>query len=392
MFELSQLLRQHGHEVQFFSMHHPSNVESNDAQYFVPQVDYRRTSLAYRLRTFPRTVGKTVYSFESRRKLRHLLRARKPDLAHVHLISHHMSPSILDELKSHGIPTIQTVHEYKLVCPSYHLYLHDKAQICERCLNGHYFHAVVQRCVRGSLAGSTLAAAAQYLHRGLELYEKNIDLFVSPSQFMADKLVAGGIAAEKIRLLKYWIDADAYEPQYRPGDYVIYLGRLSPEKGVETLLEAMDRLRHLRLVVVGDGPQRAQLDRIIEAKNLTNVDCVGFRDGAPLRDLIRKSAFAIVPSLWYENSPLVVYEANALGKPVVASRIGGLPEEVDDGETGYLFEPGNVDELAQRVHSLAGDPATCEKMGQAARGRVTRTCQGHYQALMALYDEAMSRP
>ena len=392
MFELSRLLQQNGHEVSFFGMQHPRNVDSEDAQYFVSRVDYRRTSAAYRLRTFPRTLGKTVYSFESRRRLRKMLRARKPDLAHVHLISHHISPSILDELKSHRIPIVHTVHEYKLVCPSYHLYLHDTAQICERCLGGNYFHAIAQRCVHGSLAGSTLAAAAQYLHRGLGIYEKNVDLFMSPSQFMADKLVSGGVVAEKIRVLKLWIDPDAYEPQYRPGGYVIYFGRLSPEKGVGTLLAAMSRLRHLRLVVVGDGPDREPIEQVIRSKRLTNVECTGFRDGTPLRELVRNAAFAVVPSLWYENSPLVVYEANALGKPVVASRIGGLPEDIEDGKTGYLFEPGNVDELAHRVQSLAADRGKCEEMGRCAHARLRRTCQGHYHALMDLYDEAMSRP
>lgn len=388
MFGLSDLLRSHGHDVDFFAMRHPRNLPSAQSSYFVSHIEYRNTTWFRKLRWLPRTIGKTVYSFESKRRLRALVRARRPDVAHVHLISHQISPSILDVLRDERIPTVQTVHEYKLVCPSYHLYLHDRHEICERCLGGRYYHAVLQRCLHGSLAGSGLAAAAQYIHRGLKLYEKNIDLFLAPSQFLADKLVEGGLPPDKIRVRPLWIDYETYEPRYEPGPYLMFFGRLSPEKGLMTLLRAMAEMPDVPLRVVGEGPERPVLGEWIRSRGLTNVTFEGFQDGARLRELIRGGALTVLPSLWYENSPLAVYESHASGKPVVASRIGGIPELVDDGATGYLVDPGDVRQLVARIRSLLSDPATCESMGRRGRDRLANMCNDHYAGLTALYDEA----
>jgi len=391
MFEVSQLLQNEGHEVIFFAMRHPENEHSPQESFFVSTIEYGDTTPVYKLKTLWRTVGKTVYSFESRRKMRALVEAERPDMAHIHVISHQISPSILDALRDAGVPTVQSMHDYKQVCPSYQLYIHHKGEICERCLSGNYYNAVLQRCIKKSIPGSILAAGAQYLHRASHIYEKNIDFFIAPSRFMRDKLVEGGVPREKIRVLAYGIDIGAYAPNYDAGDYAVYFGRLSPEKGLTTLLHAMERIPDLKLVVVGEGPHRAELERAAERRGLVNISFVGHKDGDALKDLVRNAAFSVLPPEWYENSPLSIYESHALGTPVVASRIGGIPELIEDDESGLLFTPGDAEELAERMATLFANKDKCREMGRRGREEVERLCAKHYGGLMAVYEEARTR-
>ncbi len=391
MFEVSQLLRNEGHEVAFFAMRHPENIRCAQEPFFVSNIEYHDTTPVYKLKTLSRTVGKTVYSFESRRKMRALLEAERPDVAHAHVISHQISPSVLDALREAGVPTVQSMHDYKQVCPSYQLYIHHKGEICERCLKGSYYNAVLQRCIKKSLPGSILAAGAQYFHRASHVYEKNIDFFIAPSRFMGDKLVEGGVPREKIRVLAYGIDISAYAPGYDAGDYAVYFGRLSPEKGLTTLLHAMERIPEFKLVVVGEGPQRAELEKAAEQTGLGNVSFVGYKDGDALKDLVRYAAFSVLPPEWYENSPLSIYESHALGTPVVASRIGGIPELVEDGESGLLFTPGDAEELSEKMAALFASEDKCREMGRRGREEAERLCAEHYGGLMAIYEEARTR-
>ena len=388
MFEVSAHFRERGHESIFFAMQHPRNRSCAQERYFVSQIEYRDTSLFYKVRTTPKTVAKTVYSIESRRKMEALLQAERPDLAHVHLISHQISPSILPVLKRFGIPVVQTVHEYKRVCPSAQLYIHHKGEICERCLGGNYLHAIAQRCVKGSLAGSTLAAAAQYVHRWSGLYDNQIDRYIAPSRFMARKLAEGGVDASSVRVLPYVLNLDGYAPRHAPGDYALFFGRVSPEKGIDTLLHAMKSLPSLPLRIVGEGPARPALEEIARKNALTQVEFCGYRDGDELKELIRNAAFVVVPSVWLDNSPLVIYEAYALGKPVIASDIGGIPELVEPEVTGLLVPPGDPAALAEAMRHLAQEPARIEAMGRRARERIEGICASHYAGLMEIYAEA----
>lgn len=388
MFECSRMLEEQGHRVFDFSMQHPENRPSPTSEYFVSNIEYENTSMAYKLSTLGSTVGKTIYSFESKRKIEALLRARKPDLVHLHMISHQISPSILPVFRKHGIPVVQTCHEYKLVCPNYKLYIDRRHEICERCLGGAYRHAVYHRCIKNSLSASALAAAAMYFHKAAQIYERNIDLFICPSRFMADKLAQGGIPESKIRHLPNFINVDAYTPCYESKGYALYMGRLSEEKGIMTLLKAMRQVASTRLVVVGEGPKREEIEAYIDAHRIKNVSLVGYKGGDELKTVLRNAAFLVLPSEWYENSPMVILEAFASGKPVVAASIGGIPENIDDGETGFLYEPGNVRALVECINRMTGRSEICQIMGRKARRKVEALCNSHYAGLMALYREA----
>lgn len=388
MFEVSELLKHRGHDLCYFSMQHPRNFESEYSKYFVSNVEYRGSSVSYKLRTIPKTLGKTIYSFESKRKLSRLLSKERVELSHLHLISHHISPSILHVLREFDIPTVQTCHDYKWVCPAYQLYIHHKNKICERCLGGQYYHIFKHRCLKNSFCISALSGVAAYIHTAIKIVEENIDLFIAPSQFIANKLIQGGIPEKKVRYLHNFLNLNAYEPKYDVGDYAVFVGRLQPEKGIKTLIASMAIARNTPLVVVGEGEQRQELEQYVSAQGVKNVRFVGYKAGEELKNLIRESAFLVVPSECFDICPMVTLEAYALGKPVVASRIGGIPESIDEEETGLLFEPGNASELAEKIQILAGDKKRCEEMGRRGRAKIEQISGEHYDRLMELYKEA----
>jgi len=391
MFECAELLKSKGHEVAFFSMQDERNLPSEFDKYFVSNIEYAGTRFGYRIRNLARTVAKTVYSLESKRKIASLIRDTKPDIAHLHMISHQISPSILHTLRAMNVPVVQTTHEYKLICPNYRLYLDREAKVCERCLGGKYYRAGVNRCLKDSLLASSLACFAMYLHKAMRIYERNVDLFLAPSNFLAKKLVEAGVPSEKVRYLPYYIDIESYEPNYAPSAYAICYGRLAPEKGLMTLLRAASIVPELDLVIAGEGPEKEKLEKQVSEQQIGNVRFVGYKQGDELRNLVRDASFVVLPSEWYENSPLVTYEAFAMGKPVIASRIGGIPELVDERETGLLFEPGKAEELAKKMRHLAGSPELCLDMGRRGRKKVQRLCASHYGKLTGFYEEAMRR-
>jgi glycosyltransferase involved in cell wall biosynthesis len=388
MLELAELLARRGHDLSFFAMQHERNLPSDCSPHFVSRIEYRNTSPWYKLCSAVRTVGKTVYSFESRRKIRGLIAQRKPEIAHLHVISRHISPSILPELRRSGVPIVQTVHNAELVCPAAHLFIEHRQEICNRCLGGGYYHAVLNRCVHGSRAASLLSGAAQYVHRASGVFEKNVALFICPSQFLAKKLADGGIPESKIRILPNYINLDSYSPAAETGRYGVFLGRLSPEKGLPTLLAAAAIARSVPLVIVGEGPQRESLERQAATQGLSQVTFTGHKLDAELREIVRGAAFLVLPSECYENCPMVVFEAGGMARPVIASDIGGVPELIHDDDNGLLFSPGDAAQLAEMMLRLFADARLCAEMGRRNRERVECLCQDHYERLMALYQEA----
>jgi glycosyltransferase involved in cell wall biosynthesis len=274
------------------------------------------------------------------------------------------------------------------VCPASCLYIKQHNTICERCLGGNYLHCVRHRCLKASLAASTLACIAQYLHRATAIFEKHVDVFICPSTFLAEKMAQGGIPEKKLRVLQNFLDLRGYQPKFDVGDYFVFMGRLAEEKGITTLLDACARVPEIPVQIVGEGEHEEALKALAKEKGLTNLRFVGYQGGETLKEIVQNAAGVLIPSEWYENCPMVTYEAYALGKPVVASRIGGIPESIEDGVTGYLTEPGDAAGLAECMKRLATDPAACQAMGRAGRKRVEHICEGHYEGLMAIYEEA----
>jgi glycosyltransferase involved in cell wall biosynthesis len=386
---LATILENHGHQTIPFALEHPNNPETPFAEYFLPNLDYREPSGIYRLQNAARILTRTLYSWEARRKIEALISDTNPDIAHLQSIEHHISPSILHSLRKYGVPVVQSVNTYKLVCASYRLFSFDRRDICERCLYGKHYHALLTRCVKSSLPASLLAMVEMYLHSWLKIYYL-VDRFVVPNRFVETKLLKAGYPAQKIVRLLNPLDLTAYTPTYEFGDYILYFGRVDPEKGVMTLVQAMKRLPKLRLIVVGDGTQFEEIDRWVRDNRVDNVEFVGVQWGDALVPYLSRARLVVVPSIWYEPSPMVIYQALATGKPVIGSNIGGIPDLLSE-ETGLLFDPSDVGDLADKIASLALDDERLHSMGRAARhwAEVNLDPERYYRSLMRLYSQVI---
>jgi len=393
-FKTIGLLERSGHEVVTFSMRDPDNLPSPYSDYFVEQVDLRgNRRLAGNLQPARwLAASRALYSREARRKIEALIEATKPDVAHLHSIYHQLSPSIFGALRRHRIPTVLTLHDYKLVCPSSLMFANGS--ICERCRGGKFYHAVLQGCVHGSHLKGAFCATESYLHTALGLYKKGVDIYVAPSQFMKGQMAKFGLDAERIVHVPNPLDIEGYKPSDSHEGYFVYTGRLEPAKGVATLLRAVaasTKARSVELRVAGDGEQRAELEAFCRAEGLSNVKFLGWLPQEELASLLRRALFAVVPSQWYEVFSLATLEAQAFGKTVIAARIGGIPELVTDGDDGLLFEPGDVEGLSGKIETLLSDPDRAVEMGRRARQRAEKASDPaqQYRQLMAVYDRAM---
>jgi glycosyltransferase involved in cell wall biosynthesis len=325
------------------------------------------------------------YSDQTYNALDGLIRDERPDAAIVQNVFPLVSPSIYVALADRRIPTIQAVYNYRFVCPSGELY--TQGAICERCVAGNTVHAVIHKCYRRSYAQSAWYASIIGGHRWLGTFERRISSFMVPDQFLGVKLAEGGIPAAKIWRNPNPFFPEDYEPSQSHEGYVLFVGRLSRRKGILTLLDAMARTQTpRRLKIVGQGDLVQELKAAINARDLSGrVTFLGARWGAELATLIRDCAAAVIPSEWYDSLPMVLCKANALGKPVIASRIDGMPEYVIDGVNGYLFEPGDASQLAAFIDLILG-------MTQEEYARFSRSARkmaddlfaysGHYRALI----------
>lgn len=389
--QLADILARHGDETVPFALADPRNPPSPYARHFLAPLDLRAKG-AYRVLNFARILSRTFYSREARRKLAALIREVRPEVAHLQAIENHMSPSIIHELKQHGIPMVQSVNTYKHVCASLRLYLDSDHEICERCAGGRHYHALLTRCLKGSLAASALGMMEMYLHQNLMGIYSGIDRFVVSNDFMRGKMIEAGHAPAKLVTLLNPFDLGPPPDTDTEARHILYFGRVELEKGVFTLLQAMKTLPALKLKVVGDG---SQLDACIawqRAHGGDNVEFVGPKWGADLTPYLAASSVVAVPSEWHEPSPYVIYQALAAGKPVVCTRMGGMPDLVTE-ESGLLVPPKDPMQLAAALESIAGDPMRARAMGRAARRWAEANLDpvAYYERIKAVYREAGAR-
>ncbi len=383
-FDHDALFQKAGWETAVFAMHHPQNEPSPWSRYFADELEFGN---AYGLLDKLVMAGKVIYSWEARKKLARLLDEFTPDIAHGHLLYHHLSPSVVSLLHDRGIPTVMTAHDLKLACPAYTMF--NRTGVCERCINGNVLNVIRYRCVRDSLATSGLVAVESGIHKALGLWRKNLDRIVAPSKFYRNKLIEWGWPEKQVTYIPNYIDSSAYEPQFAPGDYFFYFGRLTKQKGVETLIRAVAD-SGLRLLLAGTGPDEAYLKSLVPA-GTDRIEFLGYCTGDRLKQLIREARAVVLPSTWYENAPISVLEAYASGKPVIGAAIGGIPEMVRS-ETGLLFEAGETESLRECLLNVAAMPSgRIQEMGQEARALVSEqfTSERYFDRMRALYEELL---
>ncbi len=386
MLDLAELQRARGDEVELFGMRAPENPPCRFERHFPSHVelDPPPPSLGERARV----VGRMIWSRSAARGMREVLAVFRPDLVHLHNVYHQLSPSILQPLREAGVPAVMTLHDYKLACPTYRFL--DHGRVCEACVPRRFWNAPLRRCNRGSLTASAVVAVELGLHTLLGAYEP-VHRFVCPSRFLGEKMRAARVFPERLRVVPNFVPVASVPPRDAPGEGVLYVGRLSPEKGVDVLIEAAARRPGLRVEIAGDGPARPDLEALAAARALgERVRFHGHLAPDELARLRRRCAVAAVPSRWHENMPLVVLEAFAAGLPVVATDLGGLPELIEDGVDGRCVPPDDPEALGEVLEALAGDPARALAMGRAARAKVERgfTPERHLERLDAVYEEA----
>ncbi len=375
-----RLLESHGHTVIPFAARHDENPPSKWSDYFPPAADFEHPGLLDLVRY--------TYSRPAAKAIRRLIREHRPDVAHLHIYYGKLTASILPVLKAEGVPTVHTMHEYRQISPVYTLVCDDR--INERCCGPSAWRAVVKRFNRGSISRSALATAEWYASRMLGSL-RSIDRFIAISDFQKRKMIEHGVPGEKI--IRVYNAVDPGDPPAETtggGGYLLYFGRVERVKGVLTLAEAAAKLPEIPFKIVGDGDAKPELVELLKERKIKNVELVGFTRGDELRRLIRGSLATVLPAQWYEPFGLTVLESFAQCRPVIASRIGALPELISDGEDGLLFEPGDVTGLCESIQELASNRDRASAMGLAGRAKLELqfTEQAHYHELMRVYEQA----
>jgi glycosyltransferase involved in cell wall biosynthesis len=391
MFELMELMRAQGHEVALFSMADPRGQPTAYDQYFVPHIDFKNPAHGWLGRS--KLAAHAIYSTDARRRLRQVIAAFRPDVAHVRNIYHHLSPSILWELKAQGVPVLYHLNDFKLLCPTYNMVA--EGQVCERCHGGRFRHVLTRGCYAGPPGSALLLMVEAYFHRWLGTYQKCVDQFLAPSHFVCKKLVQNGFDAQKITVIPHFQKLPMQAPTIaKPRAPILYFGRLSAEKGITDLLWAMKHLPQVRLQIAGDGPQRFELENLAQDLALKNVEFTGHVAGKVLEQMIASSRFTVLPSRAYETLGKTILESYAWGRPVVASDLGSRRELIDQGETGLLYPSGNVEQLEKAISFLVERPELTAQMGITGRRFVEarHAPESHYRALMRLYNQMRPWP
>jgi glycosyltransferase involved in cell wall biosynthesis len=384
MLDVSALQSKRGHEVAYFAMAHPMNEPSQFERHFPEYIEFEPppASLGGRLKA----AGRLMYSPAARAGMESVLDEFRPDLVHLHNIYHQLSPSVLRPLRKRSIPSVMTLHDYKLACPTY-LFLAN-GELCEACLGGHFYQAILKRCKDRSLAASTLNAVELSVHTATKAYSP-VDLFACPSHFIMSKMTQAKVFPERLRLVPNYVAPTRVELKRDVGGGLVYAGRLSQEKGVDVLIQAASR-SGARLDIAGEGPHRPALQALAERLGATNIRFHGHLSKGDVYDLLRSASVSVLPSRCHENQPLLILESFACGVPVVGTDLGGIPELIRPGVDGYLVAPNAPGELADRLESMLGQPGRTYEMGQAGRDKVERefSPRRHLQRLDDLYDEA----
>ena len=373
-----------GHAVAHFATRHPDNEPSPTAEYFAPPADFTEGGSA--LAQLPQ-LSRALWSAPAAAAMARLVSAWKPEVAHLHAPSRHLTPSILRPLERVGVPVVMTLHDFKPWCTNRILYAHGA--VCERCRGGAHWHAVTTACVQGSRAKSAVGAIEAYLHDALHAY-RAVRRWIAPSRFVYDKARTFGVDDAQLRVLTHGVEPPreaAAPPPGTPGRYAFFAGRLSAEKGVRLLPAIATAIAPTPLIVAGEGPLAGWL----HGRKLANVHLVGHLSDAALAGLRARASVVVAPSLFVEHFGYTVAEALLDARPVVAARIGALPELVEHEVTGLLVAPGDGAAFGAAVQRALADPAA-PRWGEAGRERVRRTSEpgAHLAELLGIYREALA--
>lgn len=375
MFKLGKYFSDNGHEVEYFGMEHPERCVGNSAEAYTQNMDFHTASAVNKIKMS----FKTVYSKEAYRKMLLVLDSFSPEIVHLNNFNYQLTPTIIQAVRdwekktNERIKIIYTAHDYQLICPNHSMF--NNSEICEACSGGKFINCLKGKCIHSSLLKSLFGAMEAYLWESKNIYEQ-LDKVICCSEFIKSKLDQYPIFRNKTIAIHNFIESVENE-DYDKEDYVLYFGRLSEEKGIDTILEC----KNVKFKVAGTG---ALEDKI---KNADNIEYLGFKTGDELKKLISRARVTVYPSIWYENCPFSVMESIMYGTPVIGARIGGIPELIDDGETGILFEPKNTKDFERAIATILNDDELAQRMSIACKKKKFDTLEQYAQRLLAIYNE-----
>lgn len=379
VFKLGEALEAHNHEVQYFGLDNPKNIVGNKAGANVSDMDFNQGVRKNLTAPF-----RIIYSSEAKKKISKVLYDFEPDVVHLNNIQFHLTPSIILAVEKYRKKTgrkvkiVYTAHDYQLICPSHGLFDSD-INVCEKCLGGNYTHCLRTKCMKNSRAKSLLAMLDAYYWKHSKAYSY-IDTIVCPSRFLKAKLDLQERFAHKTVAIHNFIEPKQADETVK-GDYVLEFGHLSRDKGTLTLLEVAKRMPNVRFLFAGYGAAEPEIAKV------SNAEYVGFKTGAELKELITKALCSVYPSEWYENCPFSVIESQMYGTPVIGSRMGGIPELIQEEKTGLMFKAGNADDLEKKLRYLLETPTILETYTANCKNVSFETPETYYQQMMRIYGE-----
>lgn len=384
-FALKEKLQNEGHIVIDFSMKDDNNFPSKYSDYFVSNVDYnQKTTIVDNFKM----AKKIIYSNEAKKHFEKLVINERPDIVHLHIFQHQISPSILDVCKKYNLPTVYTAHDLKMICLNYKMMHHGN--ICEDCKDGHYYHCIINKCVKNSFSKSFVNVVEGYFHKWRKTYDV-IDFILTPSKFYKNKFEEFGVNSNRVIYLPNFLNRKHPKVNKRIDSekYFLYFGRLSEEKGILTLVNAMKNVG-LNLYIVGSGPLEQKIKSYIKENNIKTIQTLGFKEGQELIDLVGNAKAIILPSEWYENGPYSAIEALQLGRPIIGANIGGISELIEGN--GYLFESGNAHDLNSKLYELLSiSNEDYKTMKERSKNIFEKKYSSvpHYNKLMRVYSKAI---
>lgn len=335
------------------------------------------------------TAASCTWSLSSHRRIAALLKQHKPDVVHFHNFFQQVSPSAYYACQDAGVPVVQTLHNFRLICAA--ATLSRDGKVCEECLEQGIWHGLKYNCYRGNKMATAALALMVDFHRRRQTWATKVDRYIALTEFARRKLVEGGLPPERFSVKPNFVLPDPGPRSFEsPGDYALFVGRIDETKGLPVLVEAWRRLTvNVPLVILGDGNYRPQLEASLRESGLGNIEYRGRATREQMFAAMKQARFLVFPSIWYEGFPVTIAEAYACGVPVLASRLGSMEELILDGITGLHFEAGNPDDLAATVARAWRDPEEMLAMGRAARVEFDSkyTADRNYDMLVEIYRE-----
>ncbi len=333
--------------------------------------------------------GRTLWARDSFQEVLQIIEQQRPDIAHFTNFFPLISPSAYYACQQAGVPVVQTLHNYRLLCPGATLYRNGR--VCEACLGKVPWRGIIHRCYRNSAPATMVTTAMIQTHRWLGTWQNKVDVYITPTQFMRQKFIQAGLPPNQIWIKPTFLNADPGVRSYWD-NYAVYVGRLTLEKGVMTLVRAWHKVSDVLLKIIGDGPLFPEIQKFIQENQLNNIILMGWLAKDEVIDMMKQARFLLVPSQWYEGFPLTVLEAFACALPVVVSDLGGLADLVENDVTGLKFVPGNAKNLQEKISWAISHPDEMEQIGKNGRKQYETyyTAGANYKQLVQIYNSILT--